>query len=71
MSNEKKGLTICFKLGAVPATIFIVFLLLKVFGYVNWGWWLVTLPLWGSPLLLIMGLLFWVIVSIWFSKRRY
>ena len=27
-------------------TIFIVFLLLRVFGVVDWSWWIVTAPLW-------------------------
>ena len=27
-------------------TIFIIFLLLKVFHVVTWSWWIITLPLW-------------------------
>ena len=24
----------------------LIFILLKVFGLINWNWWIVTLPLW-------------------------
>lgn len=32
---------------------FIIFLALKVMGIVNWSWWIVTLPLWITPAILI------------------
>lgn len=28
--------------------MFIVFLTLKLTGYINWSWWWVTAPLWGG-----------------------
>lgn len=38
--------------------LFIVFLVLKLTGYVTWSWWLVTAPLW-----LVLAL-FFVIIAI-------
>lgn len=38
--------------------LFIVFLVLKLTGYVTWSWWLVTTPLWLVPTL------FFVIIAI-------
>jgi hypothetical protein len=38
--------------------LFLIFMVLKLTGYITWSWWYVTLPLWG-PLLLalvIMGI---------------
>jgi hypothetical protein len=38
--------------------LFLIFMTLKLTGYITWSWWYVTLPLWG-PLLLalvIMGI---------------
>ena len=31
--------------------LFIVFLVLKLTGYITWSWWLVTAPLWLVPAL--------------------
>ena len=38
-------------------TLFVIFLILKLTGVIDWSWWLVTAPLWGSILL-------WVIIFI-------
>ncbi|MFV0551043.1 MAG: hypothetical protein ACK5L6_03850 [Anaerorhabdus sp.] len=31
----------------------IVFIALKLMGYINWSWWLVLSPLWGSFIIFI------------------
>jgi hypothetical protein len=36
--------------------VFVVFLTLKLTGYITWSWWWVTAPLWGS-------FLFWFLFS--------
>lgn len=36
---------------------FIVFLVLKVMGIVGWSWWIVTLPLWITPAVVISFLI--------------
>jgi len=33
--------------------LFLIFMTLKLTGYITWSWWYVTLPLWG-PLLLAL-----------------
>jgi len=40
----------------------VLFIGLKITGYISWSWWLVTLPIWGSfiivaVVLIIMGIL--------------
>ena len=46
-----------------PTAIFIVFLTMKLTGYVDWSWWWVTSPLW-LPLLVSFAIvaLFGVVV---------
>jgi len=36
--------------------MFLLFLGLKLTGYISWSWWLVTAPLWGG-LLVILALI--------------
>jgi uncharacterized protein (DUF983 family) len=36
--------------------LFVVFLVLKLTGTIDWSWWLVTAPLW-APVLFIIGVL--------------
>jgi hypothetical protein len=36
--------------------LFIVFLILKLTGYINWSWWWVAAPLW-IPTALVVGIL--------------
>jgi len=32
----------------LPAILFVVFLVLKLCGVIDWSWWWVTAPLWGG-----------------------
>lgn len=34
-----------------PGLLFVVFLVLRLTGVVNWSWWWVTAPLWGGVVL--------------------
>jgi len=45
--------------------LFLIFLVLKLTGYIVWSWWIVTIPLWGPILVLavIMILASLVVVS--------
>jgi len=36
--------------------LFIVFITMKLTGYITWSWWWVTAPLWG-PVVLLLGFL--------------
>lgn len=44
----------------------ILFVALKLTGYINWSWWLVTIPFWGP--LLLAGVLIFIIGVITFIK---
>ncbi|MHB1266623.1 MAG: hypothetical protein ACYCY2_03345 [Acidithiobacillus ferriphilus] len=34
--------------------LFLIFLVLKLTGYIAWSWWIVTIPLWGPTLALMV-----------------
>ena len=38
----------------------IVFIVLKLTGYINWSWWIVLSPIWGS---ILVGILIFLVVS--------
>jgi len=40
-SSSSSGIGVCGLLG-------VVFITLKLTGYITWSWWLVTLPFWGG-----------------------
>lgn len=37
----------------------IVFIVLKLTGYINWSWWIVLSPIWGS---ILVGLLIFLVM---------
>ncbi len=45
-NNSSSGL-------GIGMILFLIFMTLKLTGYITWSWWYVTLPLWG-PLLLVL-----------------
>lgn len=47
------------KIGFV-GLLFLVFLVLKLTGYVAWSWWWVTAPLWGTVLLTFVAVAIFV-----------
>ena len=54
--------------------LFIVFFILKITNTINWSWWVVTLPLWIYPALMIgicvfFALLFLVAVIVLLLKK--
>lgn len=48
--------TVSVQIGpGLPGCVFLVFLVLKLTGYIDWSWWWVTAPLWGG-LAIVLGL---------------
>jgi hypothetical protein len=54
-SNSSSGLG----LGMI---LFLIFMTLKLTGYITWSWWYVTLPLYGPILAIILLVLITLIV---------
>lgn len=56
-------------------TLFIVLFILKITNTINWSWWLITLPLWLWPALIVSISLFLVmlfaiaLIATFFRKR--
>lgn len=51
MANERSN-TINFS-GIFLPLLAVLFIGLKLTGYINWSWWMVTLPLWGGAALIL------------------
>ncbi len=58
MSNKKSNSGL-----SLTAVLFIVFLVLKLTGNIDWSWWWVTSPLW-IPFAIVLGLVFIVVILI-------
>lgn len=56
-NNNNNGASGGLGLGTV---LFLIFLVLKLVGVIDWSWWWVTAPLWGSVVLygLIIGIIY-------------
>lgn len=39
----------------LPTILFVVFLVLKLTGHIDWSWWWVTAPLWGPLAFVLVG----------------
>lgn len=46
----------------------LIFITLKLMGYINWSWWWVLAPLWGSVLITLAFMLLVVLVFDWNNK---
>ena len=42
----------------------IVFIVLKLTGYINWSWWWVTILIWGGAAIFIIGLLIFLLIAL-------
>jgi hypothetical protein len=56
-NNKSTGITLSM-------ILFIVFLILKLTGNINWSWWWVTSPLWIPYALIILVFFFGIIVGL-------
>lgn len=49
----------------LPTIVFVVFLILKLTHTIDWSWWAVTAPLWGSvALAIVWGLIVGTVIGI-------
>lgn len=57
---------------SVGTVLFLIFLVLKLCNVINWSWWWVTAPLWGSLILygLIIGITFFCLWVQDLNSRR-
>ena len=46
-----------FKTDNFLVLLFLVFLVLKLTGFITWSWWWVSAPIWGSMIFLLVSLL--------------
>ncbi len=53
---------------SVPLSVFIVFLVFKLTGEINWSWWWVTSPLWISLFVVILIMIIAGIIALLIKK---
>lgn len=49
--------------------IFLVFLVLKLTGYIAWSWWWVTAPLWGAFLFFFVIFTLLAAIQVWAEDK--
>lgn len=47
----------------------ITFIVLKLIKVIDWSWWWVTAPAWGSAILWFILVIIGIILSIWANKK--
>lgn len=56
---------------SLSTVLFLIFLILKLIGTIDWSWWWVTAPLWGPFALLIAGLVVYITIAVIIALVRY
>ena len=52
----------------LSGALFLLFLGLKLTGYITWSWWWVTAPLWGGLAIVLALILIGVIIALLLGK---
>ena len=60
---------------SLSSAVFIVFLVLKLTGHIDWSWWWVVCPLWAIPAILlaalsVTGVVFLILATIGSLRKR-
>lgn len=51
----------------LPTAMFVVFLVLKLTGVIDWSWWWVTAPLWIEAILAVLFIVFGTLAA-WIER---
>ncbi|MEZ3418316.1 MAG: hypothetical protein K1V99_02960 [Bacteroidales bacterium] len=57
------------ELGGFGTLLFVVFLVLKLCKVIDWSWWWVTAPLWGSVALFVVTLIICVVAAVFVERK--
>lgn len=57
------------KAEGLGTTLFVAFLVLKLCKVIDWSWWWVTAPLWGSIALFVVTLIICVVVAVFVERK--
>lgn len=50
--------------------LFIVVILLKIFGVIHWPWWVVLSPIWGIVAFVALIIIYSLIVGWWNDRKK-
>lgn len=66
--NNKNNLSSPRGVGPL-SLMFLIFMTLKLMGYITWSWWWVTAPLWGGlvliTLIIVLAIIFNKLLRLW------
>ena len=62
-SNSSSGI-------GLTGALFLVLLVLKLTGYIDWSWWWVTAPLWAGVVLIIVVVFIYFLLATLLPKKR-
>lgn len=65
--KEKNELKVSLGSGWVCAFLTILFSFCKIFGVINWSWWVVLLPLWGPAALAFALVILTILAALFFG----
>ena len=68
MSNNNSTVVSC-GIG-FPGALFICFLALKLTHAIDWSWWWITAPLWGSAALSLLGAIVLLVLVVAFGVKE-
>ena len=52
------------------SVVFLIFMVLKLTGHIDWSWWWVTAPLWGGAAIVAVVVFFYVVFLVFASLVR-
>ena len=54
---------------SLTTPLFLVFLILKLTGFINWSWWWITAPLW-LPLVFVIAILGFLVLIAYLAQNN-
>ena len=54
---------------SITTPLFLIFLVLKLTGFINWSWWWVTAPLW-LPLVFVIAILGFLVLIAYLAQNN-
>lgn len=68
--SDNEGTAKASNSGSLVALVFLVFLVLKLTGVIDWSWWWVTSPLWIAALAAVAGFLIVGVGGFFFHRLK-
>ena len=64
MRNEDMKIDMTINCAGFFQLLTLLFIALKLTGYISWSWWLVLLPVWGSIAIFLVAIMIVVVIAL-------